>query len=115
MTIPLSHTVEIIEAMENFISKIRPPEDIRPELDFIYKIEDQSIVIYEVRPAWRIPGDFTERPIAKTTFVKVKNHWKVFWQRADLKWHSYKPKPIVKSIHAFIKLVENDEYACFWG
>ena len=50
MTIPLSHTVEIIEAMENFISKIMPPEDIRPELDFIYKIEGQSILIYEVRP-----------------------------------------------------------------
>jgi len=108
-------TIEIIEVMETYISKIRPPVNIRPELDIIYKIEKQSIVIYEVRPAWNNPDDIIERPIAKTTYVKKENHWKVFWQRSDLKWHTYPPSPVVKTIKAFIKLVENDKYACFWG
>jgi hypothetical protein len=35
--------------------------------------------------------------------------------RADLKWHKYPPKPEVPTIEAFLALVEEDEYACFYG
>ena len=44
-----------------------------------------------------------------------KNIWKVFWQRADLKWHSYEPKPTVKQLTDFLKLVDEDEHHCFKG
>ncbi|MGH8716972.1 MAG: DUF3024 domain-containing protein [Burkholderiales bacterium] len=30
-------------------------------------------------------------PVAKATYVKAQDVWKVFWQRADLKWHRYDP------------------------
>ena len=56
-----------------------------------------------------------ENFIAKTTFVKSRNSWKVFWMRSDLKWHAYPPKPFVKKIRDFVKLVEADDYHCFWG
>jgi hypothetical protein len=108
-------TLEVIEAMENFLSKRRPPEEIRNKVDLGYKIEDQSILILEIRPQWNDPSIIREQPIAKATFVKSKNKWKVFWMRSDLKWHSYSPKPTVKSVRDFTKLVEEDEYHCFWG
>jgi hypothetical protein len=38
-----------------------------------------------------------------------------FWQRRDLKWHSYEPKPEVKSVDEFALLVSEDPYACFFG
>lgn len=56
-----------------------------------------------------------EIPIAKTTWVKSRKVWRVFWQRADMKWHSYPPLPEVKSLQEFIDAVEVDEYACFYG
>lgn len=108
-------TLDVIEAMENYLSRERPPEEIRKKLDFGYKIENQSIFILEIRPQWNNPNIIHECPVAKATFVKSKNKWKVFWMRGDLKWHSYSPKPTVKSVRDFTKLVEEDEYHCFWG
>lgn len=115
MAIDASHVLELIEVMENFMTKRRPPENIRSKFDLSYKIEDQSIIIFEIRPRWDNPEEIMEFPVAKTTFVKAKNHWKVFWQKADLKWHGYEPKLVVKSIQEFVKLVDEDKHHCFWG
>lgn len=115
MAIDTLQTLEIIEVMENFLSRIRPPEHIRNQLDIGYKIEDQSIFVFEIRPQWNNPEVIREHPVAKTTFVKAKNNWKVFWMRADLKWHSYSPQPTVKRLQEFTKLVEKDELHCFFG
>lgn len=115
MAIDTLQTLDIIEVMENFLARKRPPEHIRPKLDIDYKIEEQSIIIFEIRPQWDKPEIIREHAIAKTTFVKAKNQWKVFWMQADLKWHSYTPKPIVIFIEEFIKLVEEDKQHCFWG
>ncbi len=101
--------------MENFIGKIRPEEEIRDQVDISYRIDDQSIYIYEIRPDWMDPKKKTESPIAKTTYIKSKNHWKIFWMRADLKWHSYGPFPVVKTLKEFIQIVEDDNHGCFWG
>ncbi|MBV6484644.1 MAG: hypothetical protein KFKLKKLM_01154 [Flavobacteriales bacterium] len=115
MAIDTLQTLEVIEVMENFLSRKRPPEHIRNQLDIGYKIEDQSIFVFEIRPQWDKPEVILEHPFAKTTFVKAKNNWKVFWMRTDLKWHSYSPQPTVKSLQEFTKLVEEDEHHCFFG
>ena len=115
MSINPLQTLEVIEAMENFIVRKRPPEQIRSKLDIGYKIENQSIIVFEIRPRWDNPAVIMEHPVAKTTYVKSKNYWKIFWMQADLKWHSYPPKTIVKSVKEFIKLVEEDRHHCFWG
>lgn len=115
MAIDALQTLDVIEAMENFIARKRPPEHIRSQLDLGYKIEGQSIFIFEIRPQWDNPEVIREHPVAKTTFVKAKNHWKIFWMRADLNWHSYSPEPIVNSVNEFCKLVEEDKHHCFFG
>ncbi|MEO6733237.1 MAG: DUF3024 domain-containing protein [Ferruginibacter sp.] len=115
MAIDILKTVEIIEALENFVYRKRPPENIRHEVDISYKIDNQSVIIYELRPAMLSPNEMREYNIAKATFLKNKNCWKVFWLRADSKWHSYKPNPTVKDLIEFIQLVEEDKHYCFWG
>ena len=115
MAIDTLQTLDVIEAMENYIAKNRPPKKIRKDLDLSYKIEDQSIIIFEIRPQWDNREIIREHLVAKTTFVKAKNQWKVFWMRADGKWHSYPEKPTVKSVKEFCKIVEEDEYHCFFG
>ena len=115
MPIDLLKTLDIIEVMENFVEKRRPAVHIRPKLDIGYKIEDQSIFVLEIRPKWDKPEIIREHPIAKATFIKAKNQWKVFWMRADLKWHSYTPKPYVRTLLEFTELVNEDKDHCFWG
>ena len=48
MAIDTLQTLDIIEVMENFLARKRPPEHIRPKLDIDYKIEEQSIIIFEI-------------------------------------------------------------------
>ena len=35
--------------------------------------------------------------------------------RRDLKWHGYEPNLEVKSLEAFLNVVDRDELCCFFG
>ncbi len=107
--------LDIIETLENYLSIYRPPVKIRPKLDLGYEIKGQSVILFEIRPYWDNPSEMLHHPYAKATFVLKDNCWKVYWMRGNLKWHPYDPKPIVKTLSEFLKLVEEDEHACFKG
>jgi len=102
-------------AIAAFMEKRRPPVHIRKELDLGYRIKGQSIEIFEVRPFWRNPEERIEQAVAKATYVKTKGVWKVYWQRADLKWHKYDPGPEVDSVEEFLEKVDEDAHGCFFG
>ena len=107
---------DVDRALTAFPERKRPPPAVREELDLAYRVEGQSVSIFEVRPAWRRqPGEKIELPVAKATYVRAHRHWRVYWQRADLKWHRYEPAATLNDIDAFLSLVEEDEYACFFG
>jgi hypothetical protein len=116
MPLDVLQTVEMIELLENFVERLRPDdEEVRKLLDVGYTIENQSIYLEEIRPDWQKPEWIRRHPFAKVTYVKKSETWKIFWMRADLKWHSYKPVPAVKSLQDFLDVVEKDEYHCFFG
>jgi hypothetical protein len=98
-----------------YVEKRRPPEELRHRVDIGFGIANQSIVIYEIRPPWSTPGEMIEFPVAKTTFVRKRNRWKIYWMRRDLKWHSYPAEPEVKSPERFFEVIEEDSFCCFWG
>jgi len=70
--------------LENFLSRNRPSEVIKVQVDSGYMIKNQSIVIFKIRPQWNKPKIIPEHPLVKATYVKVKNNWKVFWRKSDL-------------------------------
>lgn len=115
MALDILKTADVIESFENFLDKHRPPEHLREKIDIDYKIDNQSVIIFEVRPHWKDTGKVTESPIVKTTWVKTQQVWKIFWMRSDLKWHQYEPVPRVKTLTEFIQVVDDDKYGCFWG
>lgn len=105
----------IEQAVEQFMARRRPPPHIRPELDLGYRINGQSLELFEIRPRMDDPSQYIEPAIAKGTYVKAAGTWKIYWQRADLKWHRYDPDPEVGSVEEFLNVVDVDEYACFFG
>ncbi len=106
---------QIEKAVSAFLEKKRPPPYVRKELDLGYRISGQSVELYEIRPQWDRPATIRESPFAKTTYNETKKTWKVFWRRADLKWHGYQPNLTVLSIDEFLQVVNTDEYGCFFG
>lgn len=98
-----------------YVAKHRPPPHLRQQVDLAFRLSGQSVEIFEIRPRWDRPDEKQENPIAKATYVKTQDIWKIFWMRADLKWHRYDSMPTVDSVAKFLQLVENDEYSCFFG
>ena len=115
MAIDILKTVDIIEIMENYLEEVRPPEEMRNQLDIGYKIEDQSVVLVEIRPIWNNPSEIREYSYAKASFIKSKNVWRIFWMRASLKWQSYEPMPEVVTLQEFLEIVDEDKMGCFKG
>lgn len=104
------------QIVQRYVEGRRPPPHIRSELDLGYRVKDQSVELFEIRPVWRgEPGEKMEQAVAKATYVKTRGIWRVFWQRADLKWHRYEPNAEVHSLEDFLEVVERDEYGCFYG
>jgi hypothetical protein len=103
------------QAIARFLERRRPPHHIRDQLDLACRVTGQSVEVFEIRPDWQDNSIRRESPVAKATYVRTKNRWKVFWRRRDLKWHGYEPNLEVPSLEAFLNVVDRDEYACFFG
>jgi len=93
----------------------RPPAHIRDQVDLGFRISDQSLELFEVRPRFDDPSIKIEESVAKTTYFKKTRTWKIYWKRADLKWHGYDPVPEVPTLEQFFEVVEEDQYGCFKG
>lgn len=106
----------VIEAtMAAFLEVKRPAPDIRLQVDLAWRIEKQSIIIYEDRLHWKDPSQRIHNDMAKATYVKSANKWKVYWLRSDGKWYSYTPAPEVENLRNFTQLVIEDEAGAFFG
>ncbi len=115
MGLELINIVDTIEIMENYLFKIRPPEHIREKLDIGYRIDNQSVILFEIRPMFKNPDKNQEHDYAKATFIKGSNKWRVYWRRANLKWYPYEHHLETSSLIEFVNLVEEDKYYCFKG
>lgn len=98
-----------------YVERHRPPVHLREKVDLAYRIDGQSVEIFEIRPLFQRPLEKIEEGVAKATYVRKRGIWRVFWRRADLKWHRYDPEPEVRTFEEFIELVERDEWNCFYG
>jgi len=98
-----------------FIERRRPPPHIRSKLDLAFRQQGQSVELFEIRPSWDGSALALECSVAKATYSKRTRVWKVYWIRADLKWHRYSPAPEVDSIEDFLAFVDEDEHGCFFG
>jgi len=115
MALEFENEIEIIEVMEGYLINSRPPQEVRNEVDLNYKIENQSIIIFEIRCVWDNPSKKMELNVAKATFVKAENKWKIYCFMSDMKWHIYRPAEKVNSLKEFVKIIQEDKHGCFRG
>jgi hypothetical protein len=115
MAIPEPEMRACLKAAGEFIEKIRPPLDIREDLDYRADIKGSELVIASVRPSFQDKRRKTEGPVAKAKWIGAEKVWRLYWMRADLKWHSYEPLPEARSIDVLLNEVRRDPHGCFFG
>ncbi|MEY0663864.1 DUF3024 domain-containing protein [Providencia rettgeri] len=102
---------QIKRCMNFFMEKRRPAPFIRDEIDLIYEIQDQSVIIKEIR---NIMGRTIESPIAKITFNRTQKGWKLFAKNRNDEWEGMF-KDLIPTFSDAIKVVEDDARGCFFG
>lgn len=98
-----------------FVEKRRPPAHVRNDIDISFRVSGQSFELFEIRPVWGDPSKKLEGPVAKATYVKGRKLWKLYWMKADLRWHSYEPLPASRSLEEILDVIDQDANGCFWG
>jgi len=115
MTISEFETKRVEKLVGQYVESRRPAAHMRSQVDISFRITGQSFEIFEIRPQWNDPTQKTEGPIAKATYVKSRKIWKLYWMRADGKWHGYQPFPSSASLEKILDVIEEDRHNCFWG
>ena len=102
----------IHKVVGDFLTSRRPPPHLRDELDLFVDVHGQSAIIQMRR---RIEdGQYIEQPVAKATWVKSQQRWKIFWYRASGYWQNYEPQPEASTLGEFCRVVDEDQLGCFW-
>jgi DUF3024 family protein len=93
----------------------RSPREFHDQLRLEYRVARHEVLLFEVRPAYREPSRSVESPVAKLRFTRTAGEWRLFWQRASLKWQSYEPLPSSRDLAALVEEVDRDPLGCFFG
>ena len=102
--------------LKNFVESLRPEDpEIREKLDIWYSFKNNTIEIYEIRPAWDNPKEILHSPFVKIRHYKSKNSWSIYWMTGDLKWKSYAPFPKSSNLTTLFELIKEDKFGCFFG
>lgn len=92
------------------------PAEYADQLRFVYDIDAHAVSIYEERPPWDgTPGEWTRMGVARFRYFRSRGEWRLYWMRADLKWHVYEPAAPSRDLAELVRVVENDKYCCFFG
>jgi len=51
----------------------------------------------------------------KLKFIRSANKWRLYWQRADLKWHEYPGPSSSDCINDLLREIDADPLAYFFG
>jgi hypothetical protein len=115
MALTESQKLSIQQMMAAYLMEVRPPEHIRPQLDIGWRLEKQSVFLFEIRPQWNDETIIRHHDFAKATWVNTAKEWNIFWLRANGKWQTYDPLPTVVNLKRFLLEVASDPYCCFKG
>ena len=73
--------------------------------------EKQSYIIGHKRNRYSDGSEYLDEA-CKITYVKSQDLWKLYWMRADFKWHLYAE---YHDLDKLLKEVKTDPNGCFWG
>ena len=113
MSLDISKSIEVIETLENYFAKKRPKPPNKIQLDFSYEIQDQSVILYEIRRTLEDPDNFYKIPYGKATFISEDNHWNVYFAQPDNQWRLFGPRPFVKEFKDFLKTFDATDLSEF--
>ncbi len=107
-----------LKYIENTVGKMckrRSPPHLRDELRIVYEVAGLDVIVYEERPHWHNPKEWSKMGLAKFKYGRKDSKWKLYWMRRDEKWHLYDMEMPTKSLELLVKEVDEDPNGAFFG
>lgn len=104
-----------IDATVGALCRKASPAHIADKLRHIYEIEGHSVLVYSIAPRWDDPSDEIKHGVAKFRYFRSRDDWRLYWLRADLKWHLYEPEDMLDDLESLVSIVDEDKYGAFFG
>jgi hypothetical protein len=92
----------------------RVPPHMKSKIDFVYEVVGQTVVIYEKRPHWQEAGRVTRSHVAKFSYTRSSNIWRLYWMRGNGKLLLYEGGES-RDLAVLMRMVDEDRHGCFFG
>jgi len=93
----------------------RVPKHIRHQLTIGFAIKRTAVTLFERRPAFRRPGEWTESSIARFRRQPSGKLWTLYWRDRHSRWHIFPPVKPSESLEDLLQAVDRDETGIFYG
>lgn len=106
------------EEIEHLLSECladRKQHAAKKGFDIGYKFNNQSIEFFETLPSSDNEQGFFNLPVAKISYVRTQDVWKIYWVRGSLKWQGYLRCSETKKFNEALFFVNEDIDQIFWG
>lgn len=102
--------------IKSFVETLRPQDpEIRKQLNIGYSWNKKDLILFEIRPSYLDPEIILNHEFVKITYVQSSQSWKLFWEKANDKWESYKPCPTSNHLEKLLQTIKADDHCCFFG
>lgn len=93
----------------------RIPAHARDEIKLTYSFWRESVILYEERPAWDNPGEWTKMKIARIDFDQESRGWTLWaYDRNERSLFYFELHPKA-SLDEVIQEIDDDPTCIFWG
>ena len=93
----------------------RVPVHLGSRLRLQYRFRGNMVTIFERRPAFRSPGEWTRSAVAQFRFDPVTSLWTLYCRDRNTRWHRYAPAAASLDLRELLGEVDADPTGIFWG
>ncbi len=97
------------------VDRRQAPLELQDKVRLELEIDGHRVRIWEVRLAWRDPTSIVRIGVAQFTYTRSRDQWKLYWMRADGKWHAWDPAENTGHLDRLVQVVDQDRRGGFWG
>ncbi len=93
----------------------RIPAHVRTQVRLGFSFSGESVSLFEERPYFQDPNQWTSTPIAQFRFSPEDKTWALYYSDRNSKWHLYDEAKPSRQFNHLLKAVETDATGIFWG
>jgi len=114
MAIPELKKQAALAKLKSYCEK-KCPKEIWDQVKLVFEAKGQSITVFEKRPYYKAPTEFTMSPVTKFSYKNKERLWSILWRDRNSKWHNFEPAITSKKFDELLEVLDKDETCIFWG